>query len=84
MNITQIQLKLSLSQRLNDLLQSKAQQLGLPVTQFVKHLIIREVEQEGYPTFQMSDRTEKRLKEALKDIDKAVKIDDVHEYFKKL
>ena len=40
----------------------------MPVTQFVKHLIIKEVEDEQYPIFQMSDRTEKRLKEALKKI----------------
>lgn len=66
MNTAQVQLKISLSQQLNGLLQSKALRLGLPVTQFVKHLIVKDVEDEEYPTFQMSERTEKRLKEALK------------------
>ena len=46
MNTQQIQLKISLSDQLNDLLQSKAARLGIPVTQFVKHLIIKDVETE--------------------------------------
>ena len=48
MNIqtSQIQLKISLSEQLNDCLESKAARLGVPVTQFVKHLILKEVENE--------------------------------------
>lgn len=84
MNTLQVQLKVSLSEQLRDLLESKAARLGVPITQFVKHLIIKEVEDEEYPTFQMSKRAEKRLKEAVKHIDKAVVVDDIHEYFKKL
>lgn len=86
MNTTQIQLKVSLSQQLNDLLQSKAARLGVPVTQFVKHLIIKEVENEGILTFQMSERTEQTLKDAKKDYQagKAVKVNDISGFFKKL
>lgn len=84
MNTLQVQLKISLSEQLKDLLESKAARLGVPITQFVKHLIIKEVEDEGHPTFQMSKRSENRLKEAMKQIDHAVKVDDVHEYFRKL
>lgn len=84
MNTLQVQLKISLSEQLIDLLESKAARLGVPITQLVKHLIIKEVEGEGHPTFQMSKRTEKRLREAMKHIDKAVVVDDIHEYFKKL
>ncbi|MEK7534515.1 MAG: hypothetical protein AAB600_04215 [Patescibacteria group bacterium] len=84
MNTLQVQLKISLSEQLKDLLESKAARLGVPITQFVKHLIIKEVEDEEYPTFQMSKRSEKRLKEAMKQIDHAVKVDDVREYFRKL
>lgn len=80
----QIQLKLSLSEQLNRLLQSKAARLGLPVTQFVKHLIIKEVGDEDYPVFQMSKRTEKKIEQALKDVDKATEVDDIHELFKNL
>lgn len=78
---TQVQLKLSLSERLNDLLQSKAARLGVPVTQLVKHLIINDVERENYPMFPASKQVEKNTQEALKQINKAV---DVSVFFKTL
>lgn len=81
---SQVQLKLSLSAQLNDLLESKAAQLGIPVTQFVKHLILKEVENEVYPTFQMSEQTEHRATEAMKHIDEAVDVDDLDAFFKNL
>ena len=86
MHTTQIQLKISLSQQLSDLLQSKAARLGVPVTQFVKHIIMKEVEIEDYPTFQMSKRTEQKLKEAMEDYNagKAIKVDDISNFFKNL
>ena len=84
MNTAQVQLKLSLSQQLSDLLQSKAIKFGVPVTQFVKHLIIKEIEDEQYPTFEMSKRTEQIAKKALKERHKAIDITDVHAYFKNL
>ena len=80
---SQIQLKLSLSQELNALLKAKASALGLPVTQFVKHLIVREVEPK-YPVFKASKRLEKISKKAMKEYDKAIFVDDIHEYFKNL
>lgn len=74
MNIpsSQIQLKISLSEQLNELLQSKASRLGVPLTQYVKHLLMKEVEDEKYPTFQASEQVEKNTQEALKQIDRAV------------
>ncbi len=88
MNIqsSQIQLKISLSEQLSDRLESKAARLGVPVTQFVKHLILKEVENEEYPTFEMSASTEKRARKALKDYGegKAVIVDDIYKFFKEL
>jgi hypothetical protein len=84
MNTTQVQLKISLSEQLNNLLTSKANQLGLPVSQFVKYLIVKEVEDEIYPTFQMSAKTEERAKEAMQEIDQAVEVDNVNDFFKSL
>lgn len=69
---TQIQLKISLSEQLNNLLESKAAKLGVPVTQLVKHLILKEVENDGYPTFVASERVERNTKKALEEYDKAV------------
>lgn len=78
---TQIQIKISLSEQLNELLKSKAHSLGVPLTQFVKHVLIKEVEEDEYPTFHISERSEKRLKEAMKHKDKAV---DASVFFKKI
>lgn len=73
---SQIQLKISLSEQLNDRLESKAARLGVPVTQFVKHLILKEVENEEYPTFAVSERVETNTKKALEEYDKAVNASD--------
>ena len=81
MNTTQIQLKISLSQQLSELLASKAARVGVPVTQLVKHLIIKEVEDLEYPIFQMSESSEKRTQDAMQQIDKAV---DASDFFKQL
>ena len=78
MNIqsSQIQLKISLSEQLNDRLESKAARLGVPVTQFVKHLILKEVENQEYPTFVASERVEINTKKALEEYDKAASASD--------
>jgi hypothetical protein len=73
---SQIQLKISLSGQLNDRLESKAARLGVPVTQFVKHLILKEVENDDYPIFQASEQVETNTDEALKEINKAVEASD--------
>ncbi|MBI2334651.1 hypothetical protein HYU96_02520 [Candidatus Daviesbacteria bacterium] len=82
--ISQIQLKISLSDRLSDLLQSKAARLGVPVTQFVKHLIMKDVESEALPSFEASDWLERKTQKAMRDIGKGVEVQDVHQFFKNL
>ncbi|KXK08890.1 MAG: hypothetical protein UZ21_OP11001000448 [Microgenomates bacterium OLB22] len=77
----QIQLKISLSEQLNDHLESKASLLGVPVTQFVKYLILKEVDSENYPVFRASDRVQKNTQKALKQLDKAV---DASDFFQTL
>ncbi len=84
MSLTQVQLKVSLSEQLNDLLKAKAQRLGVPVTQLVKYILIKEVDTENYPTFTASHNLEKISEKALKEIDKSVKVGDVDEFFKRL
>lgn len=82
--VSQVQLKISLSEQLISLLQSKAARLGVPVTQFVKHLILKEVESEVYPTFEASDLLEKKTKKAIREMDKAVEVKDIRTFFKNL
>ena len=79
---TPIQLKISLTPELQDLLKSKAGKFGVPLTQYVKHILMKDVESEGYPTFPASPWVEERVKKALSEKDKAFVVDDVHEYFK--
>lgn len=81
MHAPQIQLKISLSEQLSELLKSKAARLGVPVTQFVKHLIMKEVENETFPTFEASQWLEKKTQKALSEYNKAV---DASDFFKTL
>lgn len=81
MQTQQAQIKINLSLKLKGFLESRAQQFGLPVASFVKHLIIQEVKDMEYPVFQASERTEKAVKKAMEEIDKAV---DADTFFSKL
>lgn len=84
MQTTQVQLKISLSGELNDLLKGKAQRLGVPVTQLVKYIILKEVEKEEYPTFVASENLEQISEKAMKEIDKSVEVSDIDAFFKTL
>lgn len=81
MNTQQIQLKISLSDQLNDLLQSKASKFGVPLTQYVKHVLIKDVEDQDYPVYRASEETEQAAQKALDELDKAI---DSDIFFKKL
>ena len=76
-----IQLKINLPLELQELLQSKAAKFGVPLTQYVKHVLINDVEDEQYPVFRASSETEQAAEQALKELDKAV---DAKNFFKQL
>lgn len=76
-----IQIKINLSAQLQDLLESKAGKFGVPLTQYVKHVLMKDVENEDYPMFRASESTEKAAKEALKQLDKSA---DSKSFFKQL
>lgn len=80
----QAQIKLNLPLALKDFLESKASKFGMPLAVYVKHLILKEVEDMEYPVFEASERTIKKAKEALKNKDKSIVVKDVHEFFKNL
>lgn len=80
----QAQIKLNLPLALKDFLESKASKFGMPLAVYVKHLILKEVEDMEYPVFEASERTIKKAKEALKNKDKSIMVRDVHEFFKNL
>ena len=84
MSTTQTQIKFSVSEQIKTLLDANASALGMPVASYVRYLVTKEVEEDAYPVFKMSKRTEKIAKKAMKDYKNAVTIDDVDEYFDNL
>lgn len=80
----QTQIKITLPLALKEFLQSKASKLGLPIASYVRHLIVRDVEDMGYPEFELSERSEKALQKALKEKDKAITFKNVEELDKYL
>ncbi|MHB8443457.1 MAG: hypothetical protein ACYDAS_03780 [Patescibacteria group bacterium] len=80
---SQIQVKISISPQLDKLMKFRAKQIGIPVTQFIKYLIVKEVTPDSI-SFTVSKRTESKAIEALNSIDKSEIIDDIPEYFDNL
>ena len=78
---TPIQLKINLTTQLRELLASKAGKFGVPLTQYVKHVLMKDVQDLEYPVFKASEETEKEAQEALQQLDKAV---DAKSFFKQL
>jgi len=82
MNVnTPIQLKINLTTQLQELLESKAGKFGVPLTQYVKHVLMKDVEDAEYPIFKASEETEKAAREALQQLDKSV---DAKSFFRQL
>lgn len=86
MQTSQVQLKISLSEKLDQLLKSKAERLGIPETQLVKYLIIKDLaeEKEVCPVYPVSKRTAQKAKKALKDIKYSVAPKNIKDFFEKL
>lgn len=83
MNGNQAQIKISLSEQLNNLLKYKAQRLGVPVTQLIKYIIIKDIEKE-YPVFIASSQLEKISEKAIKELDRSVVVNDIDDFFQNL
>jgi len=86
MNTPQAQIKVNIPVNMKDYLESKASKFGMPIAGYIKHLILKDIEDMDYPTYQASVETEKAYKKALEE-DKAgetLKVKDVDEFFEKL
>lgn len=64
----QTQIKLNLSVNLKDFLESKARRFGVPMSDYLKHLILKDIEGEDYPVFEASEATIRAAKQAMKDL----------------
>lgn len=80
----QAQIKINLPLALKEFLESKASKFGMPLAGYIKHLMLKDVENMEYPTFEASDRTIKAYKKALKEQNKAIEVTDIDEFFKNL
>jgi len=83
----QAQVKLNLPLALKDFLESKAGKFGMPLAGYIKHLILKDVTDMEYPTFELSEKSERALKKALKEKSKAVTIhnkEELDKFFKNL
>ena len=84
MNTGQIQVRITLTDQLYEFLQAKAARLGLPITQVVKHLIVKEAEKEEYPVFPASSLAENKFAKAQCGLSDFVKVDDIKKYLDSL
>lgn len=84
MNTGQIQLRVTLTDQLYDFLVGRASRLGIPVTQVVKHMIIEKAQQEEYPTFQASVKTEKSYQGIVSNKDKFIEVSNLKRYLDSL
>lgn len=83
----QTQIKLNLPVNLKEFLEAKAKRFGIPMSDYLKHLIIKDVEGEEYPIFEPSEATIKAAEKAMKNIDKSIVLknaQDIKEFFKNL
>ncbi len=80
----QSQIKLNLPLALKDYLESKAQRFDMPLSGYIKHLILNDVSDLDFPTFRISDVSAKKAKKALAKKRVAVKVTNVSKYFDRL
>lgn len=62
-----VQIKVTLPQKLQELVQSKADYYGLTISTYIKHLVLDDVKDMDMPVFRMSEKSEEVLEKALKD-----------------
>lgn len=80
---SQIQLRLSLSPQMGDILARKASEIGVPVTQFVKFLIFKAIEQDQ-AHYILSQRSEEKISKALSSISSSDVTEDINTYLNDL
>ena len=83
-NMSSIQLKVTISDRLQALLKNQAEGLGLSMAAYVKNLIIEDVKKNDFPIKMASQEIEKSYKSAIKNKKSAKKIDNLDEFFTNL
>jgi predicted DNA-binding protein len=86
MNTTQAQIKVNIPLVMKDFLESKASKFGMPLAGYIKHLILKDIEDMDYPVYVASTETEQDYKKAIKDYKngKTVAVKGIDAFFKEL
>ena len=86
MNTPQAQIKVNLPLTMKDFLESKASKFGMPIGGYIKHLILKDIEDMDYPLYQASEKTEESYKKALVEYDagKTAKVKNIDTFFEEL
>jgi len=79
-----IQLKVTISDRLQTLLKQQAEKLGLSMAAYVKSLIIEDVKKNDWPTRIASEEVERSYSRAIKNKKKATTINNLDAFFESL
>jgi len=79
-----VQLKVTISDRLQILLKNQAESLGLSMAAYVKNLIIEDIKKNDFPSKIASQEIEKSYESAIKNKKSAKKIDNLDEFFNNL
>lgn len=78
------QIKITLPPALKKYVQSRAQRFDLPLAGYLKHLILKDIEQTEFPLFTPSAKTEKKINWALKNLNKFERVEDIKGFFDSL
>ena len=86
MNTAQSQIKVNIPLIMKEYLESKANKFGLPIAGYIRHLILKDIEDMDYPTYQASKETEKAYAKAIDEYNtgKIVKVSDTDKFFEEL
>jgi hypothetical protein len=83
-NTQQAQIKVNLPLPLKDYIESKAGKFGMPLAGYIKHLILKDVEDMDFPTFEASDKTIQAYKKAVQEKRNAIEAKSIDDLFKNL
>lgn len=86
MNTIQTQVKINIPVTMKEYLESKANKFGMPIAGYIKHLILKDIEDMDYPIYQASEVTEKAYKKAVEEhaSGKTIKVNNIEKFFEKL
>jgi len=76
------QIKISLSPQLKTIIALKASDIGIPITQYVKYLIINDIKYD--PILKASKKTEDRAKLAMEEINNLNPVQNIKNFLEEL